>query len=162
MKPTLAAAQLRGSLTQYLTTTHALTEKDTRGALERFPGHPETGIFRGPYLRIRTPFHLADDGWRRHPEWSAGFPGFTPWRHQARAWERLSTLRGPARPWSSTTALTGKVRRNGGGLPQAVSPEWIKPAGHARRSAFTMICSLVVPSGSTSPGSPVAVNPLRR
>ncbi|MGK5639627.1 DEAD/DEAH box helicase [Streptomyces sp. URMC 126] len=110
MKPTMAAAQLRGSLTQYLTTTYALADEDTRGALERFLGHPETGIFRGPYLRIRTPFHVADGGWERGLEWSAGFPGFTPWRHQAKAWARLSTLHGPARPTLVTTGTgSGKT-----------------------------------------------------
>ncbi|GLW48134.1 helicase [Streptomyces sp. NBRC 14336] len=110
MKPTMAAAQLRGSLTQYLTTTYALADETTRAALERFLGHPETGIFRGPYLRIRTPFHIADDSWRQDVEGAAGFPGFTPWRHQARAWERLSTLRGPARPTLVTTGTgSGKT-----------------------------------------------------
>ncbi|MFJ8190240.1 DEAD/DEAH box helicase [Streptomyces sp. NPDC096094] len=107
MRPTLAAAQVRGSLTQYLTTTYALTDGDTRLALERFLGHPETGIFRGPYLRIRTPFHKADDGWRRELEWHPGFP---PYRHQAKAWERLSTLHGPARPTLITTGTgSGKT-----------------------------------------------------
>ncbi|KUO03960.1 DEAD/DEAH box helicase [Streptomyces caeruleatus] len=107
MRPTLAAAQVRGSLTQYLTTTYALTDSDTRLALERFLNHPETGIFRGPYLRIRTPFHTADDGWRQHLEWSPGFP---PYRHQAKAWERLSTLRGPAQPTLITTGTgSGKT-----------------------------------------------------
>ncbi|GAA4779239.1 DEAD/DEAH box helicase [Streptomyces sanyensis] len=110
MKPTMAAAQLRGSLTQYLTTTYALADEDTRRALERFLGHPETGIFRGPYLRIRTPFHLADDTWRRELEWTAGFPGFAPYRHQATAWARLSTLHGPARPTLVTTGTgSGKT-----------------------------------------------------
>lgn len=107
MRPTLAAAQIRGSLTQYLTTTYALTDGDTRLALERFLGHPETGIFRGPYLRIRTPFHTADDGWQQHLDW---IPGFPPYRHQAKAWERLSTLRGPARPTLITTGTgSGKT-----------------------------------------------------
>ncbi|MFJ9843661.1 DEAD/DEAH box helicase [Kitasatospora sp. NPDC101155] len=107
MRPTLAAAQLRGSLTQYLTTTYALADEDTRGALERFLGHPESGIFRGPYLRIRTPFHVADEGWQRHLEWQPGFP---PYRHQAKAWERLSTLRGPAQPTLVTTGTgSGKT-----------------------------------------------------
>ncbi|MEU6555045.1 DEAD/DEAH box helicase [Streptomyces sp. NPDC046915] len=107
MRPTLAAAQVRGSLTQYLTTTYALTDSVTRSALERFLSHPETGIFRGPYLRIRTPFHTADDGWRRHLEWTPGFP---PYRHQAKAWERLSTLHGPARPTLITTGTgSGKT-----------------------------------------------------
>ncbi|MGW3977170.1 DEAD/DEAH box helicase [Streptomyces mirabilis] len=104
MKPTLAAAQLRGSLTQYLTTTYALADDDTRRALERFLGDPESGIFRGPYLRIRTPFHKADDGWERHLEWR---PGFTPWRHQAKAWQRLSTLRGRAAEPTLVTTGTG-------------------------------------------------------
>ena len=36
MEPTPAAAQLRGSLTQYSTTTYALADDDTRRALERF------------------------------------------------------------------------------------------------------------------------------
>ncbi|WP_327332207.1 DEAD/DEAH box helicase [Streptomyces anulatus] len=110
MKPTMAAAQLRGSLTQYLTTTYALADEDTRRALERFLDHPEAGIFRGPYLRIRTPFHRADNSWQRDLEWTGGFPGFTPHRHQAKAWSRLSTLRGPARPTLVTTGTgSGKT-----------------------------------------------------
>ncbi|MFI8993821.1 DEAD/DEAH box helicase [Streptomyces sp. NPDC053542] len=104
MKPTLAAAQLRGSLTQYLTTTYALTDDDTRRALERFLGDPDSGIFRGPYLRIRTPFHKADDGWERHLDWR---PGFTPWRHQAKAWQRLSTRGGMEAEPTLVTTGTG-------------------------------------------------------
>ncbi|MET9509344.1 DEAD/DEAH box helicase [Streptomyces flavidovirens] len=107
MRPTLAAAQLQGSLTQYLTTTYALTDEDTRVALERFLEDPEGGIFRGPYLRIRTPFHQAGDAWRQHLEWA---PGFTPYRHQAKAYERLSTLRGAAQPTLITTGTgSGKT-----------------------------------------------------
>ncbi|MQS07074.1 hypothetical protein, partial [Streptomyces alkaliphilus] len=95
MRPTLAADQVRGSLGQYLATTYALAEESTRGALERFLTDPGDGIFRGPYLRIRTPFRPAgDDGWREHLDWAPR--GFTPHDHQARAWERLSTRNGPA------------------------------------------------------------------
>lgn len=90
MRPTLAAEELRRSLTQYLTTTFALVDRPVREALERFLNHPEQGIFRGPYLRVRTPFRLADDGWRQYVEWAP--PGFTPYRHQAEAFRRLSTL----------------------------------------------------------------------
>ena len=107
MRPTLAAAQLRGSLTQYLTTTYALTDEDTRIALERFLDDSENGIFRGPFLRIRTPFHPADNAWRQHLEWT---PNFTPYRHQAKAFERLSTLNGPAQPTLITTGTgSGKT-----------------------------------------------------
>ncbi|MFC7648604.1 hypothetical protein ACFQX6_55280 [Streptosporangium lutulentum] len=70
MKPTLAADELRKNLTQYLTTTFALAEKPVREALERFLNHPEQGIFRGPYLRIRTPFRSAEKGWKDCLEWA--------------------------------------------------------------------------------------------
>ncbi|MEV6107813.1 DEAD/DEAH box helicase [Streptomyces sp. NPDC051940] len=107
MRPTLAAAQVRGSLTQYLTTTYALTDDPARRALERFLGDPDTGIFRGPFMRIRTPFHPAADGWQQYLEWTPPFP---PYRHQAKAWERLSTLRGAARPTLITTGTgSGKT-----------------------------------------------------
>ncbi|MGY4275533.1 hypothetical protein ACVILE_001713 [Streptomyces sp. M18.1] len=120
MRPTLAAAQLRGSLTQYLTTPYALTDEDTRRALERFLEHSETGMFRGPYLRIRTPFYKADAGREKHQQWN---PGFTPHRHQAKAYERASRARpantghhggrAPGRPsrFSPPSATTAAARR---------------------------------------------------
>lgn len=109
MRPTLAAEQVRDSLSQYLATTYALADEGTRSALEHFLGHAEDGIFRGPYLRIRTPFSpAAGGGWQRHLTW---WPrGFHPHRHQERAWERLSTLHGPARPTLVTTGTgSGKT-----------------------------------------------------
>lgn len=110
MRPTLAADQVRASLSQYLATTYALADEGTRGALEAFLSHPEDGIFRGPYLRVRTPFRYAEGkDWQRHLTW---YPeaGFTPYRHQERAWERLSTLHGPARPTLVTTGTgSGKT-----------------------------------------------------
>ncbi|MDI3389111.1 DEAD/DEAH box helicase [Streptomyces sp. B-S-A8] len=108
MRPTLAAEQVRASLSQYLSTTYALADEGTRGALEQFLGDPQDGIFRGPYLRIRTPFRPAqDDSWQRHLQW---WPGITPHRHQELAWRRLSTLHGPAEPTLVTTGTgSGKT-----------------------------------------------------
>lgn len=109
MRPTLAAEQVRDSLSQYLSTTYALADEGTRSALEQFLGHTDDGIFRGPYLRIRTPFSPATgDDWQQHLTW---WPrGFHPHRHQERAWERLSTLHGPARPTLVTTGTgSGKT-----------------------------------------------------
>ncbi|GAB2445551.1 DEAD/DEAH box helicase [Streptosporangium sandarakinum] len=109
MRPTLAADELRRSLTQYLTTTFALAEQPVRKALERFLNHPEQGIFRGPYLRIRTPFRVAEPGWRDVLEWAP--PGdWTPYRHQAAAFRRLSTLDKAAEPTLITTGTgSGKT-----------------------------------------------------
>ncbi|WP_436975821.1 DEAD/DEAH box helicase [Nonomuraea angiospora] len=108
MKPTLAAEELRESLTQYLTTTFALSDSTTQEALKLFLKHPEQGIFRGPYLRIRTPFRAAEVGWRDRLEWVPN--GFTPYRHQAKAFERLSTLGKQAEPTLITTGTgSGKT-----------------------------------------------------
>ncbi|MCX4412118.1 DEAD/DEAH box helicase [[Kitasatospora] papulosa] len=109
MRPTLAAEQVRASLSQYLATTYALADESTRRALEGFLGDADDGIFRGPYLRIRTPFRSAEgDDWKRHLTW---WPrGFNPHRHQELAWERLSTLHGPAQPTLVTTGTgSGKT-----------------------------------------------------
>ena len=109
MRPTLAAEELRRTITQYLTTTFALDDELTRDALEDFLNDPAVGIFRGPYLRVRTPFRPADERWRRDLEWQPP-AWFRPYRHQATAFGRLSTVHGPARPTVITTGTgSGKT-----------------------------------------------------
>lgn len=60
MRPTLQARGLKESLLQYLSTTYALTDEGAREALHRFLGDETSGMFRGPYLRIRTPFTVVE------------------------------------------------------------------------------------------------------
>ncbi|MQS07242.1 DEAD/DEAH box helicase [Streptomyces alkaliphilus] len=92
MRPTLAAQTLRDTTVEYLTTTFALAEPDTRDALEEFLTDPTDGLFRGPYLRVRRPFREAADGWQHHLEW---WPEeFRPYAHQAEAFARLTTRDG--------------------------------------------------------------------
>src|SRR5690625_5178481 len=86
--PTIEAESIRESLLDYLTTTFALADEDARAALEEFLADPEHGIFKGPYVRLRLPFRPAEDGWSDSLEWQ---PGFTPYGHQAAAFQRLST-----------------------------------------------------------------------
>ncbi|MGW5571473.1 DEAD/DEAH box helicase [Nocardia thailandica] len=87
--PTLQAERLREGLTDYLTTTFALTDPDTQGALTDFIGHPQDGLFKGPYVRLRLPFAAAVGNWGMHLDW---WPrSFEPYGHQAKAFERLST-----------------------------------------------------------------------
>ncbi|WLS44506.1 DEAD/DEAH box helicase [Micromonospora profundi] len=108
MRPTLAADTLRRTLTQYLTTTFGLTEDGVRHGLEGFLSHPEQGIFRGPYLRIRTPFRPAEGDWRANLDWAPA--GFTPYLHQANAFARLSTKGRAAEPTLITTGTgSGKT-----------------------------------------------------
>jgi hypothetical protein len=75
VRPTLAAEELKRNLTQYLSTTFALADRPVRENLERFLNHPDYGIFRGPYLRIRTPFKPADGNWRDILDWAPEEPG---------------------------------------------------------------------------------------
>ncbi|WUW39691.1 DEAD/DEAH box helicase [Micromonospora rifamycinica] len=108
MRPTIAADTLRRTLTQYLTTTFGLTEDGVRQGLEGFLSHPEQGIFRGPYLRIRTPFRPAVGEWKACLDWAPA--GFTPYLHQAKAFARLSTRGRTAEPTLITTGTgSGKT-----------------------------------------------------
>ncbi|MEU4564659.1 DEAD/DEAH box helicase [Actinoplanes sp. NPDC023936] len=108
MRPTLAAESLRHTLTQYLTTTFALADTGVREALAGFLNHPEQGIFRGPYLRVRMPFRKVSKRWRSPLTWLPA--DFSPYDHQAKAFGRLSTVTGPARPTLVTTGTgSGKT-----------------------------------------------------
>lgn len=87
--PTLQAEHLREGLTDYLATTFALTDPDAQAALTDFIGDPDTGIFKGPYVRLRLPFAPSGDGWSDDLDW---WPtDFAPYGHQAHAFARLST-----------------------------------------------------------------------
>ncbi|MCO8271803.1 DEAD/DEAH box helicase [Actinoplanes sp. TRM 88003] len=108
MRPTVAADSLRRNLTQYLTTTFGLSEMLMRYGLERFLSHPEQGVFRGPYLRVRMPFRTAEDEWRDALEWAP--KEFGPYVHQAAAFRRLSTKGKSAEPALITTGTgSGKT-----------------------------------------------------
>ena len=113
MRPSIVAEELRRTITDYLATTFALTDEREREALAAFLDDPKDGIFRGPYLRIRTPFRRADNAWRRHVEWIPTAPNgreFEPYLHQARSIERLSTLNKTAEPTLITTGTgSGKT-----------------------------------------------------
>jgi ATP-dependent helicase YprA (DUF1998 family) len=105
--PTLLAGEARASITEYLSTTFALADASARKALEGFLGDPDQGIFRGPYLQVRLPYQRVDDDWKSPLSWLPA--GFTPFRHQAEAFARLSTRDGPSQPTIVTTG-TGSAR----------------------------------------------------
>jgi hypothetical protein len=50
VKPTLATDELKRNLTQYLTTTFALSDQSAREGLKRFLNDETQGMFRSPYL----------------------------------------------------------------------------------------------------------------
>jgi ATP-dependent helicase YprA (DUF1998 family) len=108
VRPTLAAEELKTNLTQYLSTTFALADPPVRETLQKFLNHPANGIFRGPYLRIRTPFRTAHGGWPDILEWAPEQP--VPYLHQAQAWQRLSSFKREPQPTLVTTGTgSGKT-----------------------------------------------------
>jgi ATP-dependent helicase YprA (DUF1998 family) len=106
--PSLLAEETKDSITEYLATTFALADPNAGSALSEFLRHPDTGIFRGPYLKVRTPYQQVPPRWNTPLEWMPN--GFRPFQHQATAFERLSTRDGAAQPTIVTTGTgSGKT-----------------------------------------------------
>ncbi|OZM79674.1 DEAD/DEAH box helicase [Pseudonocardia sp. MH-G8] len=133
--PTVQAENIRHSLVDYLTTTFALTDTGARDALDRFLGDPESGMFKGPYVRLRLPFRPADDGWRDSLEW---YEGHRPYGHQAAAFARLSSL-GGRRP-QPTLVTTG----TGSGKTEAFLYPIVDHVLRARREGITGAKALIL------------------
>ena len=110
MIPSLAAAELREAIVEYLSTTFAIGDEETRDALIDFLTDEADGIFRGPFLRVRTPFKRVDATWlQRSPlDWMP--KDFHPFEHQAKAFERLGSRDGDPQPTLVTTGTgSGKT-----------------------------------------------------
>ncbi|MET9327988.1 DEAD/DEAH box helicase [Tsukamurella sp. NPDC003166] len=102
--PLTQAETIKTSLLDYLGTTFALADPDAKLVLDDFLQHTDSGMFRGPYVRLRLPFSPADTGWRESLEW---YEGFTPYGHQAAAFARLSSYDlGPDKPRPLPTLVT--------------------------------------------------------
>lgn len=109
MIPSLVVSDIRSALVEFLSSTFALSEDDVRDELARFLSDQGDGIFRGPYLRVRTPFRAVEPDWMPPLDWIP--EGFVPYRHQATAFDRLSTAAGhPPEPTIVTTGTgSGKT-----------------------------------------------------
>ncbi len=90
MIPSVLANQIRATLLDYLETTFALSDPEFRRALFGHLDGPK-GLFKGPYVDVRLPFKTASARTRIPLEVR---PPFTPYQHQLKSFERLSTLGG--------------------------------------------------------------------
>lgn len=135
MYPSLLADEAKDAVTEYLSTTFALADDDARAALESFLLDRDSGIFRGPYLRVRTPFRPVSDGWRSPLDWQPA--GFQPHQHQARAFERLGTRESPAQPTIVTTGT-------GSGKTEAFLYPMLDHAARAKARGETGIKAVVL------------------
>ena len=90
MIPSLVAMELRTAIVEYLSTTFAIGDERTRDALAAFLADPAEGIFRGPYVHVRLPYRSVEADWTTPLDWTPD--GFKPFMHQARAWDRLTSV----------------------------------------------------------------------
>lgn len=109
MLPALVADEVRETLLDYLRTTWSLSDRGLERELFRFlsGGNGSSGIFKGPYLRIRLPFATATGESGSVLEVQ---PSYVPFVHQARAWRRLSSREQEPQPTLITTGTgSGKT-----------------------------------------------------
>ena len=103
MIPSIVARQVRETVLDYLRTTFALSDSAFESALFDFLDS-EAGLFKGPYVDIRLPFRKADAGERIPLEIR---PGFEPYKHQLKAFQRLYSKDGHQPQHTLVTTGTG-------------------------------------------------------
>jgi len=96
MIPLTIAEEIRVTLLDYLTTTFNFQDQAVEAALLDFlapkqPGISSEGLFKGPYISLRLPYRKADPDEEIPLEIR---PTFTPYAHQIRSFNRLSTNMG--------------------------------------------------------------------
>lgn len=90
MLPLQQAYEVRESVMEYLKATFRFKERDVHEEFYRFLEDEKDGLFKGPYISLKTPFVKAT------PEEEAAIaleikPSFAPHKHQLKAFERLHT-----------------------------------------------------------------------
>jgi len=85
VNPFILADQTKDTLTDYLRTTFHLSDRAFENQLFHFLTGPD-GMFEGPFVDLRLPFRKLDP--TKKPALEIA-PDFTPYAHQARAFQRL-------------------------------------------------------------------------
>ena len=139
--PTWQANNLITGLTDYLKTTFALSDPKAQGAISDFLTHPDKGMFKGPYVRLRLPFEPAAEGWEEFLDfYDSKFP---PYGHQAKAFERLtskSRTDGQFRRPEATLVTTG----TGSGKTESFVYPILDHVLRAQRAGITGVKALIL------------------
>lgn len=93
MLPLQQAREVRDSVIEYIKATFRFKEKDVSDAFYRFIEDKKNGLFKGPYVSLKTPFVSAT------AEESSNIPldiapSFPPYKHQLQAFRQLSMKNG--------------------------------------------------------------------
>ena len=144
--PTEHSRSLIDSLTEYLTTTFALSDPQAANSLGEFLKEPEQGMFKGPYVRLRFPFDAAPDALdaRGRPRSLDFYPApYPPYGHQAAAFQRLTTKSTGAEAFrrpEPTLVTTG----TGSGKTEAFLFPILDHVLRAKREGITGIKALIL------------------
>ena len=88
MLPATLAHEVKKQVLHYLQATFNMRDSRVEEALQRFFTNPDNGLFKGPWLQLRRPFRLASN--KGETFFNLPVP-FTPFHHQWRAWQRLTS-----------------------------------------------------------------------
>ena len=104
MFPLQQAIEVRRSIIEYVKATYAFKDSKVQDAFYRFIENEKTGLFKGPFISLKTPFVGAKD-FADIPLDIA--PSFKPHLHQLQAFERLTTKNGHVPEPTLLTTGTG-------------------------------------------------------
>lgn len=106
MLPLQQAREVRDSVIEYIKATYRFKEKDVSDAFYRFIEDKNDGLFKGPFVSLKTPFVSATE------EECANIlldiiPSFPPYKHQLQAFRQLSMKNGHSPEPTLLTTGTG-------------------------------------------------------
>ena len=93
MLPLQQAREVRDSIIEYIKATFRFKEKDVSDAFYRFIEDKENGLFKGPYVSLKTPFVSATKEESENIPLDIT-PSFPPYKHQLQAFHQLSMMNG--------------------------------------------------------------------
>ena len=111
MLPLQQAREVRDSIIEYIKATFKFKEKDVSDAFYRFIEDKEDGLFKGPYISLKTPFVSATEEESKNIPLDV-VPNFPPYKHQLQAFAQLSMKNGhtPVPTLLTTGTGSGKTR----------------------------------------------------
>jgi len=104
MLPLQQAREVRDSIIEYIKATFKFKEKDVSDAFYRFIEDKEDGLFKGPFVSLKTPFVSATEEESKNIPLDIT-PNFPPYKHQLQAFNQL-TMHDGHQP-ESTLLTTG-------------------------------------------------------
>ena len=93
MLPLQQAREVRDSVIEYIKATFRFKEKDVSDAFYRFIEDKKNGLFKGPYVSLKTPFVSATKEESENIPLDIT-PSFPPYKHQLQAFRQLSMKNG--------------------------------------------------------------------